>query len=259
MLVAIDAGHGSNTAGKRTPDGYREHWINVRTASYFNKAMKRCGINTIKVGWNDDNAKDDIDISLVSRQKIVKDSGAILSVSFHANAHGSGAEWTTAEGIETLIHSDKLKANDSLKLANLVQAELVKGTPQKNRGVKKMNLAMCNCIAMKTKASILIEIGFMTNKHEAELMKSEAFCKETAEETAKGVCRYLGVKYIENTEKEDDEMVDKTKVLVNGYPVEVERILKDGTNYIRLRDIDEKLGLCKVGYDEKQKLPTISK
>ena len=253
MLVAIDAGHGSNTAGKRTPDGYKEHWINVRTASYFNKAMKRCGINTIKVGWNDDNAKDDIDISLVSRQKIVKNSGAILSVSFHANAHGSGAEWTTAEGIETLIHSDKLKANDSLRLANLVQAELVKGTPQKNRGVKRMNLAMCNCIAMGTKASILIEIGFMTSKHEAELMKSEAFCKETAEETAKGVCKYLNVKYME------EEMVDKTKVLVNGYPVEVERILKDGTNYIRLRDIDEKLGLCKVGYDEKQKLPTISK
>lgn len=28
-MIAIDAGHGSNTAGKRTPDGYREHWINV--------------------------------------------------------------------------------------------------------------------------------------------------------------------------------------------------------------------------------------
>ena len=253
MLVAIDAGHGSNTAGKRTPDGYKEHWINVRCASYFNKAMKRCGINTIKVGWNDDNAKDDADISLVNRQKAVKNAGTTVSVSFHANAHGSGTEWTTAEGIETLIHSDKLKANDSLRLANLVQAELIKGTPQKNRGVKRMNLAMCNCIAMGTKASILIEIGFMTNKHEADLMKSEAFCKECAEETAKGVCNYLNVKY------EEEEMVDKVKVLYKGLEIEVERILVDGTNYIRLRDLEEKLGLCKVTYDEQKKMPVISK
>ena len=33
--IAIDAGHGSQTAGKRTPDGYREHWINVKTAYYL--------------------------------------------------------------------------------------------------------------------------------------------------------------------------------------------------------------------------------
>lgn len=257
MIVAIDAGHGSNTPGKRTPDGYREHLINVKCASYFDKAMKRCGIKTVKIGWNDENSKDDADISLSARQKAVKNSGATVSISFHANAHGSGSQWTTAEGVETLMHSDKLKANDSLKLANLVQTELVKGTSQKNRGVKRMNLAMCNCVAMKTKASILIEIGFMTNKREADLMKSDAFCKECAEEAAKGVCKYLGVKYLK--EKKDDEMIDKVKILVNGYPVEVERIFKNGTNYVKLRDFDDKLKLCKVGYDEKQNLPTISK
>lgn len=252
MLVAIDAGHGSNTAGKRTPDGYREHWINVRCASYFDKAMKRCGISTIRIGWNDDNSKDDADISLVNRQKAVKNSGATASISFHANAHGSGAEWTSGQGIETLIHSDKLKANDSLNLANLVQAELIKGTAQKNRGVKTMELAMCNCVAMNTRASILIEIGFMTNKHEAELMKSEAFCKECAEETAKGVCNYLNVKY------EEEEMADKVKVLYKGLEIEVERVFINGTNYIRMRDLEEKLGICKVSYDKKKNMPVIN-
>lgn len=203
MLIAVDAGHGSNTAGKRTPDGYREHWINVRTASYFTKAMNRCNANTVKIAWDDGDAKDDDDIKLVARQKLVRDSKATISVSFHANAHGSGSEWTTGQGVETLIHTDNLKANDSLKLANLVQAELIKGTEQKNRGVKRMELAMCNCVAMKTKASILIEIGFMTNKYEAELMKTEAFCKECAEETARGVCKYLGIEYV------GEEMSDK--------------------------------------------------
>lgn len=253
-VVAIDAGHGSNTAGKRTPDGYREHWINVKCASYFDKAMKRCGVKTVKVAWDDDNATDDVDITLLERQRTVKNSAATISISFHANAHGSGAEWTSGQGIETLIHTDGLKANDSLRLANLVQSELIKGTPQKNRGVKRMELAMCNCVAMKTKASILIEIGFMTNKYEAELMKTEAFCKECAEETAKGVCKYLGIKYAE-----EKEMVDKVKILYKGLEIEVEGILVDGTNYIRLRDLEERLGLCKVSYDEQKKMPVISK
>ena len=253
MLIAVDAGHGSNTAGKRTPDGYREHWINVRTASYFVKAMKRCGVDTVKIGWDDENAKDDTDVKLIERQRQVKNSKAIISVSFHANAHGSGSEWTSGQGVETLIHSDKLKANDSLRLANLVQAELIKGTSQKDRGVKTMELAMCNCVAMGTKASILIEIGFMTNKHEAELMKTEAFCKECAEETARGICKYLNIEYAE------EEMRDKVKLLYKGLEIEVERILVNGTNYIRLRDLEERLGLCKVTYDEQKEMPVISK
>lgn len=57
----------------------------------------------------------------------------------------------------------------------------------------------------------------------------------------------------------DNEVVTKTKILVNGKEVEVQRILKDGTNYVRLRDFDEKLGLCKVGYDASKNLPTINK
>jgi len=48
---------------------------------------------------------------------------------------------------------------------------------------------------MNTKASILIEIGFMTNEYEEELLKSDAFCLECAREAAQGVCSYLGIPY----------------------------------------------------------------
>ena len=58
--------------------------------------------------------------------------------------------------------------------------------------------------------------------------------------------------------EEDDEVVDKTKILVNGKTVTVERILKDGVNYVRLRDIDEKMGICTVDYDEEKKLPVVN-
>ena len=194
--VAVDAGHGSNTAGKRTPNGYREHWVNVKCANFFNEAMKRHGFETLKVGWNDSDSTDDVDIALSTRQQQIKNAKCDISVSWHANAFGDGKTYNNSQGIETLIHNDSAKVKDSGSLAIKVQNNLIKGTQQKNRGVKTQSLAMCNCAAMGTKASVLIEIGFMTNKHEAELMQTDAFCLECAEEAAQGVCEYFGVNYI---------------------------------------------------------------
>ena len=194
--IAIDAGHGSNTSGKRTPDGYREHWINVKCANYFDIAMRRCGFQTVKIAWNDTNATDDTDVALGTRQKQIKAAGCHASFSWHANAHGNGKEFTNAKGIETFAHSDPSKVGDSVRLANAVQSCLIKGTSQTNRGVKTSNLAMCNCNAMGTKAAVLIEVGFMTNSYEAALMKTDAFCLECAEEAAEGACKYFGVTYV---------------------------------------------------------------
>lgn len=193
--VAIDAGHGSNTAGKRTPGGYREHWINVKCAAYFDAAMKRCGFETFRTGWNDTVSTDDVDVPLNTRQTQIRNAGCDISVSWHANAHGNGIQYTTAQGIETFIHSNTAKAGYSRNLADKVQAYLIQGTPQKNRGVKAQDFAMCNCTAMGTKASILIETAFMTNEYEENLLKSDAFCLECAEEAAQGVCEYFGVPY----------------------------------------------------------------
>ncbi len=193
--VAIDAGHGSNTAGKRTPGGYLEHWINVKCADYFDHAMKRCGFETLRVGWNDTNSTNDADISLSARQTQIRNAKCDISVSWHANAHGNGIQYTTAQGIETFIHNNAAKAGDSRNLADKIHAYLIKGTPQKNRGVKAQDFAMCNCALMGTRASVLIEIGFMTNEYEEQLLKSDAFCLECAEEAAQGVCEYFGVPY----------------------------------------------------------------
>lgn len=201
--VAVDAGHGSNTAGKRTPDGWREHWINVACASFCEQALKRCGIDVLRVAWDDTNAKDDEDTPLTTRQNIIKANKCNVSVSFHANAYGNG--WNDANGVETLI-SDK-SVGDSLKLAEIVQKYLIQGTTQKNRGVKKQSLAMCNCNALGVKAACLVEIGFMTNHREADLMKTDKFCREQAEEVAHGICDYLGVKYIAPTGSVISEIV----------------------------------------------------
>ena len=57
-----------------------------------------------------------------------------------------------------------------------------------------MSKSFASLLSSITKASCLIEIGFMTNKVEADLMKTDAFCKEQGEDIAKGICDYLGIK-----------------------------------------------------------------
>lgn len=237
--IAIDAGHGSNTAGKRTPDGYREHWINVRCSYFFEKALKRCGFGTLRIGWDDTNAKDDSDPSIVSRQNAVRAAGVDAVVSWHANAYGS--DWNSANGVETIIHSVASKLQDSKKFAELIQAELIKGTEQKNRGVKTGNFGMCNATYMKCDAAALIEIGFMTNQMEAGLMKTDKFCQEQAEDACRGVCKYYGYKYVEKTSsasstpKDTVSSFDQKPVYIVGENYVLQTELKvrtgPGTNY----------------------------
>ncbi len=216
IKIAIDAGHGSQTAGKRTPDGYKEHWINVMCASYFEKACIRCGFDTVRIGWDDTNAKDDSDMIILSRQKAIRAADCEASASWHANAYEN--DWNSAEGVETLISSVSTKRKDSRALAELVQAELVTGTTQKNRGIKTGNLGLCNATYMRTKASILIEIGFMTNSRESELMKTAEFCQEQAEDACRGFCKYFNVTYKEpETEKSDGS--NDTSALADSYTV----------------------------------------
>ena len=98
---------------------------------------------------------------------------------------------------------------------------MAQGTPQKNRGVKTQSLAMCNCSALGVKAAILCEIGFMTNKAEADLMKTDKFCKEQAEEAAHGICDYLGVKYITSGGSLVSDIITAAKTTPTGYLVKI--------------------------------------
>lgn len=221
IKVAIDAGHGSNTAGKRTPDGYREHWINVKVAHYCEQYLKKRGIDVFRCAWDDTNAKDDTDVALSTRQKLIKAAKCDIALSMHANAHGSGSTWTSAKGVETLVHDVASKRGDSVKLATAIQKQLVKGTKQTDRGVKKQVLAMCNCPAMGVKASALMEVGFMTNEYEADLMKTTAFCKEQGEDIARGVLDYFGIKDEEPKKETAKQETTKKEESFKAYKVKI--------------------------------------
>ena len=53
---------------------------------------------------------------------------------------------------------------------------------------------------------------------------------------------WLLVEDVFQYEMRDDEVVEKCKMIINGKEHTVERILKDGTNYIKIRDVAEAIG-----------------
>lgn len=217
VRINIDAGHGINTAGKRTPpmpetikvndkitikkgEQFREHIANVGVAYFLEKELLRCGFDTMRTGWDDDNAFNDEDTSLLVRQSEIAKANCDYSIAIHFNAFGDGNSFNSAEGIGIYIHNKY--AGQSKKIADAVLKHLLQGSYQKNRGVTPQSLAMCNCNDMDVKGAILIELAFMTNNREAvELMANEAYWKESAIEIAKGLCEYTSIKYI--PEKED--------------------------------------------------------
>lgn len=209
--IAVDAGHGPNTAGKRTPailenldfdldgkiDAYKgsqikENTANVGVGNYAVAALERCGFEVYQSGFGT------TDTALTTRQANIKAAGCDYSISIHFNAAGNGTSFNTANGMEVFTHTAASKAANSKALAKTMLANVIKGTPQKNRGVNSQHaFAMCNAAAMGTKGSILLECAFMTNWTEVKtMMASTAYWKETGEEIAKGFCEYLGVAYV---------------------------------------------------------------
>ena len=53
---------------------------------------------------------------------------------------------------------------------------------------------------------------------------------------------WLLVEDVFQYEMRDDEVVEKCKMIINGKEHTVERILKDGTNYIKIRDVADAIG-----------------
>ena len=255
--VAIDAGHGSNTGGKRHPDDYREHYSNTYMAFYLEQILLKNGIQTLKVSWNDSIATDDADVALSTRQTQIKSWGADISVSIHANAYGDGKSYNSANGVETLYHSTASYQKDSKALAEKIQAQLIKGTPQTNRGVKTQSLAMCNCVAMGTKASVLVETAFMTNKIESDLLKSDDFCRECAREIAQGIFDYLGVSGNVNVSLTPANLTN-----ANGSYITASSSNTTYTKTQFIKDVQSAIGTKSdgiAGYEDLAKTPTVSK
>lgn len=193
-LIAIDNGHGQNTAGKRTPvfaDGtkspktgknFMHEWeFNYVTAKFLATELKRCGFATKML------SDTEADTPIGTRATTANAVKADFVVSIHANA--LDGKWGAQNGVETLTWN----AGEGLRIGKLIQDELVKATGLKNRGMK--DGSWLGILKQTSMPGALVECGFMDNLIEAKLLLSEAFRKKCAVAIAKGICAGFKVPY----------------------------------------------------------------
>jgi N-acetylmuramoyl-L-alanine amidase len=188
-LIALDDGHGIETAGKRSPklpDGsvMKENEFNRAVVSKLDIILKRCGFDTLLT------SPTDTDIPLSQRSSLANSKKATILVSVHANALDGSFEGSNPKGVETYYYPGSVKGK---KLAETVHKYLIQGTKQTDRGVKAQNLHMVRETNMP---AILVEAGFMDSLEEIQLLLNDDFRNEVSEEIAKGICEYLDVKYV---------------------------------------------------------------
>ena len=168
MKIMIDAGHGPETAGKRSPDGrLREFQFNSAVAKEVKERLIQDGHSVFFSHQND------LDVPLHERTTLANRLKVDIFISIHANA--SGQTFNSAHGLETFIYSNPQQR--TRKLAAAVQSSLVQVTGRKDRGLKQGDFAVLRDTHMP---AILVECGFMTHKQEVELLKSAIYRKRCA-------------------------------------------------------------------------------
>lgn len=193
IKICLDAGHGETCTNGAPDKSYYEHEFAMDMSKRLEEILKDCGFD---VGQT---RRTGVDIGLNTRCEITNKWDADYYISLHTNAVGTS--WSTANGIETYVVGKGGKAE---ALANAVQKALISATGATNRGVKTANytvLKNTNCPA------ILIEFGFHTNKNDVAKLKTSAYRDTLAKAVAKGVCKYLGVTYKEDTTIVDNKLV----------------------------------------------------
>lgn len=189
MKICLDYGHSAQTKGKRSPDSsLMEYEFNRDVGRRLKAILERHNVEVIET------VTDDTDVSLSARCSIANKNNIDYFISIHANADGTGYNWTSAKGWEIYIVGKGGKAE---KLAKSIQ-ESSRELGLIDRGVKVANFQVLRDTNMP---AVLIEHGFYTNKEECELLKTDEFRQKCAEVDARGILSYLGINYIPSEEK----------------------------------------------------------
>lgn len=218
-LIVVDAGHGGKDQGAKSASGIHEKNVNLTIARH----VKTILVNRFKYRVVM-TRKDDTFIPLKERSEIANNRNADLFVSIHANA----AKRKSAHGIETyflgtthnddalavaarengeLVHSVKddqvqeilaslittTKINDSSRLAGTVQDNLFKSTRKKYRDLKNLGVKEGPFYVLHgaDMPSILVEVGFLTNRKESRMLSKPDYLYRLASSIAEGIHKYL--------------------------------------------------------------------
>ena len=195
MKILIDNGHGSNTPGKRSPDGlFREYAYNREIAVEVASQLRRQGYDAELL------VPELYDIKLLERVHRVNvkcqslGTSNVLLVSIHCNASGNGNEWKSARGWEAWTSKGQTEGD---KLAECLYESAIKtfapGTPIRSDwgdgDYDKENQFM---ILSKTLCpAVLTENFFMDNKQDVDYLLSAEGKEEIVRCHVEGIKMYI--------------------------------------------------------------------
>ena len=195
MKILIDAGHGIDTPGKRSPDGsFLEYLWNRQVADLVLARLKAFGMDADLV------VTETNDIPLRTRAMRVNrvcdrlGAGNVILVSIHANAAGNGKTWMTATGWECHTSPGKTRSD---ALAECFYRSFAKAFPGKwmrrdltdGDSDKESNFY----ILTKTRCpAVLLENFFYDNRDECGWLQKRLTKDRIADAIVTGIREYLG-------------------------------------------------------------------
>lgn len=222
FIVVLDAGHGGKDTGNRG-NGYYEKYIALNITKMIGaKLQKQKGIKVIFT------RKDDRFIPLKNRARIANQADADLFISIHCDAFTSpkaygagtfvlglhrtkdnfriaqkensvifleddyettydGFDPNNPESVISLLLMQETYQGQSIEAANTIQKSFVSNLNRKDRTVKQAGFLVLRETYMP---SVLVEVGFLTNKKEGQYLNSKRGQQEMAATISKAILNY---------------------------------------------------------------------
>ena len=166
MKVFLNPGHDRHFDPGACGHGLKEAEVVWEISQLVEKYLKAAGVQVVG------NVQDD---NLAYVCSCANYSKADLFISIHCNAAGN----PLARGTETFVFDFDSKA---CKLADCIQKQITDSLGTINRGIKEANFYV---LRRTTMPAILVEVAFISNEDDAELLKTRQ--DEFARAIARGV------------------------------------------------------------------------
>lgn len=182
-VIVLDPGHGGSDAGAIGPSGVTEKSVSLAVSLKARSLLANSGYQVVMTRTTDiDVAAPGVSDSTELQARVDKaPPNAAMFISVHCNAFSNG----TANGVETYYAPGAVKGS---RLARLLNEELLRLGGLNNRGVKAARFYVMT--HSKCPAS-LIELGFITNPREEQLLASEDYQQKLAQAITNAVNRYF--------------------------------------------------------------------
>lgn len=173
-VVVIDPGHGGRQNGAISPSGVIEKEVNLEIAKNLYELLTSEGAFVIMT------RTEDKEVTLEDRVSIANLNRADIFVSIHNNALPSNP---AIRGTETYYHTPFSKS-----LAAAIQKRLTEEIKLPDRGIKVAGFVV---IKKTNMPAVLVEVAYLTNPEDENLLKDTEFKKKTALGIFKGIKEYF--------------------------------------------------------------------